>query len=206
MAIVRCKAGHYYDEQKFSACPHCGIFAGGVQGNPEDRQGGVSKRAEDEERTVALYGGSAQGGEDAKGQTVALGSMALPADDQKTIGLISDGSRNDYVTGWLVCISGQERGRDYRLYHGFNHVGRDADMSVSIAEDLTVSRRNHCAIVYDGKSNCFYLTPEAGNSVFLNGVRLDLPKTLRTGELLTIGTGTFEFIAFCREGRTWEKE
>ncbi len=28
MAVVRCNQGHYYDDEKFSRCPHCGIFAG----------------------------------------------------------------------------------------------------------------------------------------------------------------------------------
>ena len=28
MAVIRCNQGHYYDNEKFSRCPHCGIFAG----------------------------------------------------------------------------------------------------------------------------------------------------------------------------------
>ena len=26
MAIIRCDKGHYYDNTKFSQCPHCGVL------------------------------------------------------------------------------------------------------------------------------------------------------------------------------------
>ena len=28
MSVVRCPKGHFYDDQRFSQCPHCGISAG----------------------------------------------------------------------------------------------------------------------------------------------------------------------------------
>lgn len=28
MAVVRCPRGHFYDDEKFSRCPHCGVLAG----------------------------------------------------------------------------------------------------------------------------------------------------------------------------------
>ena len=28
MSVVRCPRGHFYDDQRFSQCPHCGIAAG----------------------------------------------------------------------------------------------------------------------------------------------------------------------------------
>ena len=29
MAVIRCPRGHYYDDQRFSRCPHCGISTAG---------------------------------------------------------------------------------------------------------------------------------------------------------------------------------
>ena len=26
MAVIRCSKGHYYDDTKFSQCPHCGVL------------------------------------------------------------------------------------------------------------------------------------------------------------------------------------
>ncbi len=27
MSVVRCPKGHFYDDQRFSHCPHCGVFS-----------------------------------------------------------------------------------------------------------------------------------------------------------------------------------
>ena len=42
MAVIRCPQGHYYDDEKFSHCPHCGIF--GAQGTEAGAGGGPEKR------------------------------------------------------------------------------------------------------------------------------------------------------------------
>lgn len=195
MAVIRCAGGHYYDDEKFSRCPHCGIFSN-LELNNEPRQ-----KLENDERTVAMKP------ESIEEYTVALKNMGnIVSDDQKTIGLYSAEKGNDYVTGWLVCINGEEKGRDYRLHRGFNYVGRGLDMSVSIVDDLSISRQKHCAIVYDDLGNAFSLVPTAGNTVYLNGELIMLPAQLKTGDLIQIGNSEFEFIAFCREGRVWGKE
>ena len=49
MAVIRCPQGHYYDDEKFSHCPHCGIF--GAQGTEAGAGGG--RRQTDGERPAA---------------------------------------------------------------------------------------------------------------------------------------------------------
>lgn len=59
------------------------------------------------------------------------GKEKIEANDYgRTIGYYSPVRGNDYVTGWLVCVKGPEKGRDYRLHHGFNRLGRSMDMDV----------------------------------------------------------------------------
>ena len=53
------------------------------------------------------------------------------------------------VTGWLVCLEGPSRGRDYRIIAEKNFVGRSGDMEIRIIGDDTVCQRNHAIIVYD---------------------------------------------------------
>lgn len=55
----------------------------------------------------------------------------------------------DPVVGWLVCIKGPSRGRDYRIRSGRNGIGRSDAMDVPIAGDDTVSRENHAFLVYE---------------------------------------------------------
>ena len=195
MAVVRCAQGHYYDDEKFSRCPFCGVSID------------ISSFS-DSGKTVALNSsGTAETASsgNAWDRTVSLkAAEQLPDDDEKTIGLYSDLRGNDMVTGWIVCIDGPERGRDHRLYHGFNRIGRGAGMQISIEADPSVSRSNQCAVVYDKKGNTFYLVPEKGNQVLLNGKSLRMPAELKAGDLIMIGQGTYEFVPFCREGRVWE--
>ncbi len=203
MAVVRCSNGHYYDNEKFSRCPHCGIFA---DLNISQMKNGT-RRKENDEKTVAFAGGGKLPVPEDSCRTVSLEeAIAAPGDDQKTIGYFSDSHGNDFVTGWVVCVKGPERGRDYRLYHGFNQVGRGLGMSVCLTADGMVSRENHCAIVYDAKENQFHLVPEGGNTVLLNGTVIRGPEIIHTGDQIGVGGSVLEFVAFCREGRIWEEE
>lgn len=70
------------------------------------------------------------------------------------------------VCGWLVCVEGPRRGKDYKVMEGKNFVGRADDMDIQILGDNKISRRNHCVIVYDEKQ---------GKTVMLQGIAMELP-------------------------------
>ena len=132
---------------------------------------------------------------------------ALPEeDDQRTVGFFSGAKGNDYVTGWLVCVEGPEKGRDYRLHHGFNRIGRSVSMDIQVLDDPAVTRENHCSVVYDERKNQFSVIPSSGALTYCNGQLLTEPKPLNTGDEISLGNSRFEFIPFCREGKVWEKE
>lgn len=208
MSIVRCSKGHYYDDAKFSQCPHCGIFT-----------------AEDDEKTVAMPMDSTPStphtpvysnahnsvGDDDK--TVAMtqpvagaaarSSYSSVEEDDKTISLYAEEKGTDFITGWVVCVEGPERGRDYKLHQGFNRLGRDYRMDIAVMEDQSISREAAFAIVYDDKSNHFFAVQQPGGNAYLNGTALMGAVEMKTGDILRTGNSEFEFIAFCREGRTW---
>ena len=108
-----------------------------------------------------------------------------------------------YTTGWLVCADGPERGRDWRLRFGNNRIGRDISLDVCIFEDPAIIRGTHCSVVYDEKSNTFYLVPGEGTSTFLEDRLLTEPAILTTGSRFRIGDTTLDFIAYCRENVVW---
>lgn len=244
MSVVRCPRGHFYDDQRFSQCPHCGIAAGSsgkesglepkkkrpdavgtgmdgkTQGLTGEKKRGLfgwldrekssafpsDKAVEmEEEKTVAFASDRREdSGED---HTVALKNISEDdQDDQRTIGFFSGAKGNDFVTGWLVCVEGREKGRDYRLHHGFNRIGRSFSMDVQIMEDLEIVEETHCSIVYDDKSNQFSLLPSHGAITYYQGQLLGGPETLHTGDEIRMGNSCFVFIPFCGEGRVWEKE
>lgn len=219
MAVVRCPHGHYYDGVKFSTCPHCGIsIAAGAPAAPNAAANGAEPKAAvkpekargglfgwlDRDKTVALTP-SKPTEED---HTIALAQVMEDSADEdvKTVGFYSGAKGNDFVTGWLVCVEGQEKGRDYRLHHGFNRIGRDPGMDVQIADDPAITRKNHCSIVYDDRGNQFSLVPSTGALTYFKDSLLTKAEMLQMGDIIVMGNSTFEFIPFCRKGRVWEKE
>ncbi len=214
MAILRCSRGHYYDSTRFASCPHCGISLDAEQpAEAEQKPAGKQEKARgglfgwlDRDKTVALSPNKELPKED--DHTIALESAVLYSsdDDVKTVGFYSGAKGNDYVTGWLVCIEGPEKGRDYRLHHGFNRIGRDPGMDIQIADDPAITRQNHCSIVYDDRGNQFSLVPQGGALTYFKDSLLTKAEMLQMGDLIQMGNSTFEFIPFCRKGRVWEKE
>ena len=133
-----------------------------------------------------------------------------------------------YTTGWLVCSDGPEKGRDYRLRSGLNRIGRRYDLEVCLFEDQGISRDGHGGVVYEEKSNTFYLVPGEGTATYViapdeslsadseegampdsrtsagpKEALLTEPAILESGDRFRIGETTLEFIAYCREGVTW---
>jgi len=162
----------------------------------------VSQRSlDDDNKTVALKPINPTGanGVGAKGSD-------LIEDDDKTIRFYGEKKGADLIAGWLVCIAGLEKGRDYRLYQGFNRMGRDYKMDIPVMEDKSLGREPVCAVVYDDKTNKFFAVQQQGNIAYLNGKVLQGAVEMKTGDIISAGKSQFEFVAFCREGRTWENE
>lgn len=228
MGVIRCSMGHYYDDAKFSYCPHCGVSidigpAGAAESSASGAQAGQGtapkkkglffwkNQAPAEDKTVAFSSTeeAAKGLGGAvidEGKTVAMKSVAETAadDDQKTVGIYSGAMGNDMVMGWLVCTKGPERGRDYRIKNGFNYIGRAVSSEIVIMEDVAISKDKHCAIVYDNKNIAFMAVPGNGTLTYLKGELLGKPEKLTSGDEITLGESTFVFIPFCVEGRVWE--
>lgn len=183
MGIERCSSGlHYYDSNKYERCPYCDAMAG------------------DDPKTIAMKRELP-----VMEDVVTISGVSKDFDDVKTIGVYSKSKGNDYVSGWLVCVEGAERGRDYRIYQGRNFVGRETDMDICIQGDTTISRKNHCAVVYDERNNQFFIMPME-NSVYLEDSMINGAVPLIGGQKITIGNSIFVFIPFCVGERKWIRE
>lgn len=138
---------------------------------------------------------------DAEGMTIAYDAQA---EEDMIVSPEAEGI--EYVTGWLVCTAGPEKGRDYRIYHGFNYAGRSPQMDIRIMDDEEISPEGHFAIVYEQKQNRFYLAPVKSNITYYQGELLAKPQEIETGAVIQAGNSTFAFMAFCRKDFIWEKE
>ena len=109
------------------------------------------------------------------------------------------------VTGWLVCLEGPSRGRDYRIIEEKNFLGRSGDMEIRIIGDDTVCERNHAIIVYDPEKNRTMLLPgDSQGLVYIlddedNWDAVFESRMLEAGDRIKIGKSIFIFVPLCGE-------
>jgi hypothetical protein len=195
MALKRCENGHYFDPGKHTSCPSCGVQ--NINFEPTRQKDPVAANV------AAPAGGGAPAlttprpGLDAR--------PARPADDGKTVSLIRKKAGIDPVVGWLVCVAGADRGRDFRIRSEKNFIGRAESMDVCIPGDETISRENHAIISFNPKSRQFKLHPgESRGLVYLNGDEVDQPSNIKAGDDIELGQTKLMFVPLCTDAFTWE--
>jgi len=158
MDAVFCKNGHSYDPDKYSSCPYCGVqvdigstrpLAGGETASV----GGPVPIRDDATRAERTAPPKYRPG--AEGETVHVW--------KKRLGGI------DPVAGWLVCVEGPDRGRDFRIHTERNAIERGADMDIATTGDASISRENHAVLSYNPRRHSFRLAPGDGRGLtYLN--------------------------------------
>ena len=193
MTMKRCPNGHFYDPALNPSCPWCAV------------------PADDHEGTRRINPAGAPAGGNA-GSTVKLSPRsgfpsASALDEGHTVAVVKRKTGIDPVVGWLVCVKGPDRGRDYRIRSEKNSVGRADSMDICITGDDTISRNDHAFVVYDPKKNTFRI--QAGLSrglVYLNGEEVVASQTMNAYDRIEIGQSTLVFVPFCGENFLWEAE
>ena len=189
MSIIRCPKGHFYDDEKYDSCPTCSKGTG-LRWQTEDAM------------TVSLE--MAGGVEEVHltAEEPVKQSIRGNWDSEKTVALGGYGTQ-ELLVGWLVCVAGNNKGKDYRLYSGFNRMGRNMDSDICV-QDPMVSGSVHCSVVYDEKGGQFYLVPGNGTLVYLNQEMVGEPVKLQEGDKIEVGQSMFVFVPFCKGELTWK--
>ncbi|MZP29820.1 FHA domain-containing protein [Heliobacterium undosum] len=193
MAMTPCGRGHYYDPAKHSSCPHCGVRSLDINfTQPKQAEGYVP------ERTMPLQPGSAA----APGQA---GNPQRGTEGERTVGIYRKKMGFDPVVGWLVCIEGNDRGRDYRIHSEKNFIGRSERMDIHISGDDTISRENHAAVSFNPKKGTFRFHAGDGKGlVYVNGEQVDTSVELSAYDIIEMGQTRLVFMPFCGERFQWE--
>lgn len=194
MAIVQCSRSHYYDNEKFSACPHCAEQKSGH--GVSDDSATVALEAEQVENYAMAY----------LKQSAPTAHIRVPTQnrEEKTISIYEKNGVAGCIAGWLVSVRGEEYGKDFRLYAGFNRIGR-ARANDIVLTDAGVSREEHCSVVYEQKKNVFYILPKAGCLTYVEDELLEQTKELLGGQVITLGETQLLFVPFCVGERKWTK-
>jgi hypothetical protein len=112
-----------------------------------------------------------------------------PPPVRKTV-LISE-QRKAPVVGWLVAMSGQQKGQDFRLHDGQNILGSAPDADVQL-NDPTVSGK-HASLRYkEGKF--FLMDLDSSNGTFLNdGATAIAREELKDNDVIRAGELVLKF-------------
>lgn len=199
-----CKNGHRYDEMQYDRCPQCEI--------------------ENESRTMAftsngnagnytnnnrnVYGASRGGYYDSYGNTMYESRTYLDDldDDQgmHTVGVYEKVKGFDPVVGWLVCVEGASKGKDFRIHAERNFIGRGSSSDICILGDNTISERMHAVISFNPKENIFRINPgEARGIIYLNDNEVFNAEVLKKGDVIQIGQTHLMFIPLCDDSFSW---
>ncbi|MCQ8105096.1 FHA domain-containing protein [Methylomonas sp. SURF-2] len=181
MKLIRCERGHYYDVRQHSSCPSCGVAG----------------------LDVAAAQGSAAPAEAMV--TQVRGQAGPVADVGVTVAMVRKKIGIDPVVGWLVCVRGPEKGRDYRVRSERNAIGRGADMAICINGDEAISRENHAYISFNPRKGSFRIAPGDGRGMtYLNGEEVDVPMPLQAYDRIELGQTHLLFVPLCGERFGWE--
>ena len=211
MAMRRCRNGHFYDDGKHSQCPYCGV--GGVDLKMVGRSVGTVGAQPTVAKTPGGHPGKAevprknilsQTEAPPKAHMTPLKAAVVPVEEGKTVGLMRGEKGFDPVVGWLVCIDGPEKGKDYRLQSEKNFIGRASKLDVAIVGDDGISTQNHAIISYKPKNNTFKVMPgESRGLVYLNEEEVLAPMDMKDRDILELGKTKLMFVALCGNGFVW---
>ncbi len=111
------------------------------------------------------------------------------------------------VSGWLVALSGQARGRDLRLGIGQTFLGLDDDENpVTLSPDSPLGARLAVA-VYDPVAVGFTLLPGSAQALsYRNGAAVLASQPLEAGDIIALGKAALVFVPFCSADFHWEVE
>ena len=220
MSFTKCANGHIYDPDIYSSCPYCNnngnvvIDFGNNAGKTEGYADPGSTLPLDSQQTVPV----SQQDTSPRIQPRHPGEWDVPSPNQwdapvspnmvggRTEIIGRDSTGGIPVSGWLVCLKGNMRGKSYTLFCKQNTVGRDRKTDAFIEGDNTISG-HQANISYDMRHNTFTIVPKTEtNTMYLNDEPIYEATKLKAFDLIEMGRSTFVFVPFCGERFTWNEE
>lgn len=204
MEMKRCEKGHYYDASRTPECPYCNGTSGSINLTRAIDQGsGNVSKTMPIGATVPMSQDNPSISKTRPLETPSSSNMAKGEID-KTVALFKKDTGIDPVVGWLVCVEGGDKGRDYRIHGERNFIGRSEKMDICIRGDETISREVHAIISYDMRKNIFRIYQgESKGIVYLNEEEVITAEIIKPYDSIEIGKTKLLFIPFCEERFKW---
>jgi hypothetical protein len=97
------------------------------------------------------------------------------------------------LTGWVVAVSGEQEGEDFRILAGRNVLGKAATVDI-VLKDSWVSERH---AVLESQNGTYRLSDlESRHGTFVNGERIAEPHAVSDGDRIRLGRTELKFRSF----------
>lgn len=199
MKLTRCDNGHIYNGAVHKECPYCT-----TGGNKDINMSGANDFTSEMKGNTAAAPAEKRSGGAAPSNNVM---DSIEPDSDKTVAYWVGNMDIDPTVGWLVCVYGQDKGKDFKIRSEKNFIGRNEEMDICIKGDKSVSRRNHCIISYNPKQRNFMIIPGDGTGiVYVQNEAIYSPRTLESFDSIEIGESKFVFVPLCGEHFDWKMD
>lgn len=212
MDLIRCEKGHFYDAERFIACPHCESIneqQGSMAVTEPYRTGTLTDILEDNGDYTATIVETANKNsqtqpDNLKNAIETAQKSAMPEDGQKTVGFFTNAIGTEPVVGWLVCTEGNHFGEDFKLKSGRNFIGRSSGMDVVLDGDSTIARDRHAIILYEPRNNIFIVQPgDSKELCYLNDKVILTSTEIVANDIISLGNTQLMFIPCCSTKFNW---
>ena len=233
MKFKRCEFGHYYDPSKYDRCPHCFARSSGVEAEYTVAKRPVDERVM-QAYDLDDYDAPAPSPRAAAAAPVAPAAPAAPvapaaqaapqpaerpaapvapaapapmpeAEDSVTVARLARDTGINPPVGWLVQITGANKGKAYEVHAERNTIGRSSSMDICLKGDLGVSRDTNGVLSYNPRNRSFHLIPGEGKAIlYVNGQELLSPQELNAYDCIEISETALLFVPLCGERFAWE--
>ena len=186
--MKQCERGHFYDNDRYAACPYCQNVQQGIGATV-----GLSPMQEIG-KTMPVAGPGA-----------ASGAAGGAGDVGKTVAVIKKNIGIDPPVAFIVVIDGIHKGEAFRLHAGRNFIGRGNEADISLPSDDTVSREAHALISYDIKSNSFMIAPGQGRGItYVNEKEVATAEPITAYDIIEVGKSKLMFLPVCGQNFQWD--
>ncbi|MBE5924161.1 MAG: FHA domain-containing protein [Lachnospiraceae bacterium] len=215
-AMAKCPNGHFYESDKFAACPFCESVVGGGNGQkvtmPIGENPGMNKTIPTDEVKEMQKTEPIKSADDNKDKPNGNltdkfdKDIKKQGDMQKTVSFFSENGSNQVpAVGLLLCVEGDNFGETYLLKAGKNFIGRSNTMDVVISEDNSVSREKHAIILYEPRKRMFLAQPgESSELYYVNGEVVLNVLELHEYDEISLGKTKLLFVPICGPQFSWE--
>ena len=207
MEAKQCPNGHFYDSEKYASCPYCTdnvgetMPIGGTMPLNTDSFDPIppTEPLTDNGGFNGDFPNPNYGMQDAYPQPENYG------DDEQGVTRPYDEANLGFVptVGWVICIRGPHKGQDFRLVTGYNKIGRNPDMAISLPNDDQISRDSHAIVAYEPSAKKFFAAGDK-NMIYINGNFVMGMQELHTNDVIKVGASEIMFVPLCGEVFTWD--